>query len=128
MGEDRRVCQSTRRDGSPCRAPALPGKPFCFAHDPDMQSVRLEGARRGGRHKARVERLRRLMPEDLRDVFDVLKTALGEVHGGSLKPSQASAMATLATALCRVLEGSDLASRVADLEKKMEASNGRLGA
>jgi hypothetical protein len=43
-----RVCQSTRKDGQPCHAPATHGSDFCFWHDPHRDGARRAARRRGG--------------------------------------------------------------------------------
>ena len=40
-------CQSTRKDGQPCQAPALVGNGHCFTHSPDHQVEAAEARRRG---------------------------------------------------------------------------------
>jgi hypothetical protein len=85
-----------------------------------MQQVRLEGARRGGRHRAKAERLKKLMPSDMREVFDILRAALSEVHSGVITPSQAGGMAALAGAMVKLAEAGELAERVARLEELVD--------
>ena len=41
-------CTATTADGKRCRAPALQGRPFCFAHDPEKAEERADARRRGG--------------------------------------------------------------------------------
>ncbi len=114
MTGDRRFCQASRRDGSACTLPALTsnGYQFCFAHDP----AALEARKRGGHNRATVIRLRRLAPPALVGVYSLLEEALREVHGGKLDPRVASAMASLATAMTRVLTYGELEERLRRLE------------
>jgi len=45
-------CKATRDDGSRCRAAALAGGDYCFAHDPSRRASFLNASRRGGRQRA----------------------------------------------------------------------------
>lgn len=118
-------CSATRRDGQPCRAPAVGPSGLCFSHDPARVVARVEANQRGGRHKARIIRLRGLIPPRLLPIFDVLEAALGEVHEATITPQQAGAMASLARAMVAVLSAGELEERVRNLER--EASEVRGG-
>jgi hypothetical protein len=59
-----------------------------------------------------------LVPPRLVPIFDVLESALSEVHNGDLSPSQGTAMATIAKALVAVLTAGELEERLRDLERK----------
>ncbi len=58
----------------------------------------------------------RLAPVALRPVFESLRDALGEVHQGELDPRVATAMASLAGAMVRVVTSGELEERVRALE------------
>jgi general stress protein YciG len=108
MATDPQRSASTRKDGGHCQAPALPKRPYCFAHDPERAEARAEARRRGGEHSAKIVRLRGLVPPRLLPVYDRLEGALAEVHDGTLDPRQASAMAALARAMTTVLTAGEL--------------------
>ncbi|MCJ7511211.1 MAG: hypothetical protein MUP14_10070, partial [Dehalococcoidia bacterium] len=116
---------ATRRDGQPCRAIANRSG-FCMAHDPTLAEKRREAARQGGRNKARIARLGKLVPPRLMSVYETLEEALGQVHKGELTPQQATAMAALAGAMVRVLTSGEIEERLRRLEERQaQASNGR---
>lgn len=98
-----------------------------MAHDPALADKRREAARLGGKGKARVARLGKLVPPRLMSVYDHLEEALGEVHRGELTPQQATAMAALAGAMVRVLTSGELEERVRRLEeaRPQASANGR---
>src|SRR5215210_6841530 len=96
------TCEATRRDGQPCQTPVVADSCFCFAHDPDLATKRTEARRQGGRNKARVARVQRLVPASLKPTIGTLFTALEEVHAGDLEPKQGQAMAALAGAIARL--------------------------
>jgi hypothetical protein len=117
-------CPATRRDGQPCRGIAN-SSGFCMAHDPTLADKRREAARLGGKGKARIARLGKLMPPRLVSVYDHLEEALGQVHKGELDPRVATAMAALAGAMVRVLTSGELEERVRRLEERQPSNNGR---
>ncbi len=49
-------CEASRKDGQPCRAPALPDSTLCWSHDPRQAEVaaqaRAAGASKGGKLRA----------------------------------------------------------------------------
>ncbi len=116
-------CSATRRDGLPCRGIAYKGG-FCMAHDPALANKRREAARLGGKGKARIARLGKLVPPRLIAVYDHLEEALGQVHKGELSPQQATAMASLAGAMVRVLTSGELEERVRRLEERQPQARG----
>lgn len=60
----RPTCTATCKDGSACRAPALPDSALCWSHDPRQAEVareaRAAGASKGAKVKALNGRRRRL--------------------------------------------------------------------
>jgi hypothetical protein len=76
MTTKRNQCESTKRNGEPCQAQALPNSPHCWAHDPELQERRQEARKRGGKNRSGVVRLRGLVPPRLLPVFDTLEQAL----------------------------------------------------
>lgn len=113
---DRHSCRETRRDGSPCTAKAgVDG--YCVGHRPGASEARAKG----GRNSATAARLEKLVPPRLVGLYDRLEAALDEVHGGALDPRVASAMASLAGAMVRVLTSGELEDRVRKLEERSES-------
>ena len=118
----RPLCKSARIDGQPCRAPAIKDG-FCFSHSPDLAEKAKKARIAGGRNKAKAIRLRKLVPPRLLPVFDKLENALDEVHRGNLEPRIATAMASLAAAMVRVLTAGELEERVRILEEVNKSGN-----
>ena len=134
-GSGGRRCRGTRRDGSPCRAPAsaVGASGYCWAHDPANAMARREAQAKGGRHKATTARLRRLVPATLKPVLATLLDALDDVRGEdgqppALSPQQAQAMAALARACVAVYQVAELEPRLAALEQAQDGIDGRRGA
>jgi len=96
-----------------------------MAHDPALAEKRQEARRRGGQASARAARLGKLVPPRLMAVYDTLELALGEVYRGEIDPRVATAMASLAGAMVRVLTSGELEQRVRALEERSASTNGR---
>ena len=108
-------CKAMTKAGTQCHGwPDKSG--FCPSHRPGAAENRAAG----GRASAKVQRLERKLPSRLRPVVDLLSKVLVEVHQGKLQPSQASAMAAVATALIRVIEHGEFEMRLARLEELYE--------
>jgi hypothetical protein len=68
------ICTHHKPDGTPCRARAIPGRPFCFVHDPEQAEAQAAGRRKGGtapRHHIR-RYPRRLRQGDVAEVLSEL--------------------------------------------------------
>jgi hypothetical protein len=55
----------------------------------------------------------------MRPVLDMLAKSMEQVHRGEISPSQGSAIAALAGALCKVSELTDLEIRIGTLEIRL---------
>jgi hypothetical protein len=119
MTTTRNQCESTKRNGEPCQAQALPASQFCWAHDPNLKAKRAEA-----RNRAKIVRLHGLVPPRLLPVFDTLEQALTEVHRGAITPGQATAMAAISRAMVSALTVGELEQRVRDLETAAEQAPG----
>ncbi|MDP2858887.1 MAG: hypothetical protein Q8P50_13050 [Bacillota bacterium] len=97
-----------------------------MAHDPALREKAQEARRAGGYNSARAARLGKLVPPRLMAVYDTLELALGQVYRGEIDPRVATAMASLAGAMVRVLTSGELEARVRALEERQPpATNGR---
>lgn len=109
---DAQRCPAVKRDGAVCGAKAG-ASGFCIGHTPHAQEARAKG----GASTSRQARALRAMPPRLRPVADMLGKALQEVHDGKIDPRIASAMASLAGALVRVITAGELEERIKALEE-----------
>jgi hypothetical protein len=114
-------CSAIRRDGRPCQADARPGRAWCWAHDPDLDGRRAEARRRGGHHKATTVRLSARLPADLRDVLDLVTSALGQVHAGTMPASRGQAVASLARAAAAIYGEHEIERRLDEIERRLDA-------
>jgi hypothetical protein len=112
-------CRGTRIDGKPCESQIVGPSGCCYAHDPTVAEDRAKARRRGGLASSAISRTRRLAPAALRDVYTILERALAEVHSGVLSAGQATAMASLARAMCHVLSVGEMEQRLRSLEESL---------
>jgi hypothetical protein len=119
---DERACRGTRTDGTPCRARALPGKAWCWGHDPELADKRQEAYVAGGHSKSHAARAQRLLPTDLKPILSLLVAGMKEVHEGALEPTRLSAMAAAAGAITRLFGLVELEARVAALERDVDGT------
>ncbi len=109
------ACQSTRRDGTPCRAtPTASG--MCFAHDEQLRQKTAEGRRAGGHNRSNSRRAAKHLPADMRALGSQLMEAIHECHAGDLDPKRLSAMGTAAGAVVRIHEVAETEQRIHALE------------
>jgi hypothetical protein len=103
-------------DGPTCPAPTKTGKPchgipaesgYCFAHDPATKEKREAARVKGGENSSHAARLEKLLPSRLRPTFDRLEAAMKEVHEGRLDPRRATAMASVAGAMVKIIKAGE---------------------
>jgi hypothetical protein len=70
-------------------ARALPGRPYCWGHDPDLAEQRREMSSKDGSNKSTTRRLDKHMPRSLQPVLAKLYAALEGVEAGTLEPNLA---------------------------------------
>lgn len=109
-------CTGEKPNGLRCQAIANLKSGRCWAHTPrtTKNQKQAQSAARG--RPAKLAKLQRLLPEDLREIFDTIMTSIREVYSGVLPPSRALAISSLAGAAIRIVEASDLDARVRFLE------------
>ncbi len=113
MGEHRR-CMGTSKTGARCTGPAT-STGYCIAHDPRRHEWNIIG----GQHSRKGERLAKLLPSSMRPIIDLLNKAAQEVYDGRLDPRQATALASLASALVRVYTVGEMEDRMRQVEAKV---------
>ena len=118
---ERQRCSATRKDGKPCTAWAIKDG-LCVGHQPNSN----EGRAKGGTHSSKKHRLDAMLPLRLRPVLELLENALTEVHEGKLKPSEATAIASLAGAIVKTIEAGIFEQRLMELEERFGTGQGRL--
>ena len=118
------ACAGIRKDGAPCRAAALPGRPFCLAHDPERQEALRASREQGGRGKASAARAGKLVPATLRPVLDGLLDVFDGVKAGTLDPRVGTALGSIAGAIVKVYQAGTLEERIEALERAQQGQDG----
>ena len=115
----KKPCQAIKPDGSRCQAAALPGRDFCFFHDPSQADERREAQSLGGQQN-RMKTLDASAPdveiEDCQDVVRLISETINQVRKGQIDPRVANAVGYLANVLIRAVEQGDMEKRLDDLE------------
>lgn len=110
-------CKAKTKKGKPCRAAATPGG-LCYFHaNPDKAS---ELGRIGGRKNRHFETHNStLLPnlDSIAAVRDTVARAIADLYNGRLHPRIASSLVPLLDLQMRAIESSNLAERLAKLER-----------
>jgi len=117
-------CGATRVDGTPCEARARTGRPFCWAHDPDLADKRDEARREGG-HNITGAVAKRSTSARIERAASLVEQAMTQVYKGKLTPAQGQAVASDARALVRLLEVGELNQRLLRLENAAKTPQGQ---
>ncbi len=117
-----RRCEAQTRSGDPCAAYAGEGSDYCFWHDPALAEDRKVARQRGGqaRHGRNVIPPTGGEAVEIRQVGDVLpllERAINDVLVLENSIARARAIGYLAGVAIKTLEISELAERVAELER-----------
>ncbi len=111
-----RQCATTRADGSPCQARALPDRTLCWAHHPDHQARAAQARKRGGSNRSNLTRADARMPRNLKTLGERILAAFDRVETGELDPARAHAMARLVAAYVQLHQVGELEGRLEALE------------
>lgn len=116
-------CTATRRDGHPCQGTPIPGKAFCFAHDPELRAQRHQWTTAAGKAKSNSRRLKKSLGLDtptltLTEIDALLCLTLKAVVSGRIEPGIATSAAGVAKAIMAIRTASDLESRLGALEQR----------
>jgi hypothetical protein len=118
-------CTAKTRGGQPCQAQPLPGKAFCFTHDPESSEARAAARRKGGKARCKPAAV---LPGDtpeaplksVQDVVAFLGQTASQVRRGDLDAKAGNCLAGICGQLLKALE-MDLTEELAKLRKSLEA-------
>lgn len=118
-----RQCSFIKPNGERCRGVAIRSSELCAAHDPSTRAARRQGQRRGGRSARGTE------VQALKQLLEDLTTRVVE---GTLESGRAAVAAQLVNTRIRLMEHArrvheqeELEERMADIERRLEATHGR---
>jgi hypothetical protein len=114
-------CESLKRDGTRCGAPALAGSARCYFHDPAKAEERQQARRRGAKTRNRKPPppTHDLTLGTVTDVAKALAKVINEVRRGTLEPKVGNSIAALVSQLLAALKGGELEQRLAALEQRL---------
>ena len=115
------ICEGVTKRGHRCQNPVLPGRPWCWWHDPDRADDRREARSRGGRarHGRRLGTTNSgelVTISDLGDVVKLLERTINDALRLENSLSRANTIARLASVLCGIYQVSELEARITVLE------------
>ena len=115
----KKSCTATKGDGTACGAAALPGRSFCFFHDPAKAAARRQAQSAGGQAN-KMATLPADVPdvtvEDGADVVKLLGATINQVRRGEIDPRVANAVGYLSNIVLSATGQRELESRLAELE------------
>jgi hypothetical protein len=100
----------------------MPGKEWCWGHDPALADKRHQAYVAGGHGSSHAARAQRLLPTDRQPILTLLVAGMKEVHDGQLEPARLSAMAAAVGAITRLFGLVELEARVAALERDVDGT------
>lgn len=106
------VCRATKRDGSPCTAPATGANGYCWAHDPANAERRRRIASRGGKSRGGGE---------LAELKKQLKDLAASVLDGTVDRGRAAVANQIHNTLIRAIEQERKLRELEDLAARLEA-------
>ena len=117
------ACRETNQRGEPCGAPELPGRGWCYHHDPERAEERQRARRKGGlavHHGGAVREVEEVSIRSVSDVLTLLERAARDVLSRKPSISRARALAYVASASLKTLEVGEIEERVAALESRLK--------
>lgn len=120
----RPVCAATKTDGSPCRAYARVGRPFCTMHDPEHAEAMRAARSAGGVSRSTPAPADPISLGTIADQLAALETTIDRVRAGQESLGVAR-LVLYGISLARPLvELGELEERLAALEAAMGGGNG----
>jgi hypothetical protein len=120
-------CLAIAKSGRRCQTAVIAGSHYCWMHAPEMAEARREAGRRGGFNRANAVRAKASLPDALTDaeVLAWLGVIFRRLIDGEVEPAIATGAATVAKAMIAVRQSSELAQRIAELERAAGISTER---
>jgi hypothetical protein len=119
----RETCSHARRDGTPCRAAALPGKDCCTFHDPELAARRAAGRRQGGETRSRRAAVLATAGDVIfgcvTDVTRLLGDTASQVRRGEIDVRIANALAYTASIALRALVPDEAGKEIEALRQEV---------
>lgn len=119
-------CDFIKPSGQRCEAKSMVGSPFCWWHNPEVLSKRLEAQRRGGlaRHGITGEPGNYSIRSPM-DILQVLQDCLNEVYSLESSASKGKTIAYIAQVILRGFEATSIEERLKALEDRVYKQSGK---
>jgi hypothetical protein len=119
-------CAYIRPNGRQCGGFAVNGSRLCFAHDP-AQAPKRDDARRRGGSAGRIAPLPEstLTVRTMSDVLELMETTINDVRAGRVDVRIANAIGYLANVSVKVIQQTDIETRLQALESVLEPERAR---
>jgi len=118
-------CMAKTKSGARCKAYALKGSEYCFAHEPLLAGARANwrsaGGRKSGKRAALTEAATVRTPEAVRDL---LARTIEAVQNGDIDPQTANSIGRLCSLQLKAIRDIDLARRLEELERVVTRREG----
>jgi len=116
------ACNARTKAGKPCGAPELPGRGWCFTHDPEQAKARAKARRKGGLsvhfgREAAEERLT-VSIHTMSDVLELLQIAADDCLTKKPSLQRARALVCVSLAALKAVEVTGLEERLSALEAR----------
>lgn len=111
-------CSAIKKNGERCsirRVFADDG--LCFYHSPLTADERAKGRQAGGAGTSSASRALKLMPARLRPIFERLEHVFEQLDAGEYDRQQATAMASVASVLVKIVQVGEIEERTRELER-----------
>ena len=124
-------CNAITKAGKTCQGNPLPGRPYCYAHDPERAEERALANKAGGYNRAdhrRVIKYWAAFGEEMgrrpKDIPAILLSCMGMVYDRKMTPGEATAIAHVARTAVQIAQSVELEERMAALERAAGLSVG----
>ena len=113
-------CQHIGENGRQCEAKAMSGSPYCWWHNPEVTSRRLDAQRRGGlaRHGS-MGGPGNYVIENPIDILGVLQDALNSAYALENSATRAKTIAYICRVILDGFEATSIEQRLRGLEERV---------
>jgi len=115
-------CNGTNKAGEQCNGKALPGSPYCIAHDPTKIVAITEARRKGGAARSNRAKARRELEGaamTAAELNGILAVTIRQVLSEKKAPGIGQAIAALSRAALEAGKATDLENRMAAIEQRL---------
>jgi len=113
----KKMCSATKRDGTPCKAPALGRSVKCWAHAPEHAEQRRQQASKAGSSKGATGRATE--PSELSEIKAKLRQIAEDVVSDKVSTAKGSVASQIYGVLLRALEAERKERELVEVQAEM---------